>query len=404
MRRLRIAILHRHYAPSGGGAERYAAALAAQLAQRHEVHVYAQHIAPDAGAPGVTVHPVSAPWARPRWLNQLWYATATWWATRRGFDIVHAHENTWHGNVQTVHVLPVWHNHWAGRSGWKRWSRSVSACFSPRLWTYLGLEALRFRVPDVQRPVAGAEVAQPGALARCVIATSEPVRAILAQTFPACVPALRVLTPGIEAVHEPSPAERREARAQLQLAADAQWLVFVGNDFAKKGLDTLLQAMALLPPQACLLVVGNGGGRRGHDAAAGFQARARALGLTQRVVFAGALADVSVAYRAADLLVHPTREDTFAMVVLEAMAAGRPVVVSAAPWCGMAAMLRAGEDASLLSDPFDAAGLAAAVQPLLNDAPLRARRRERGLAFAAAHTWEAKAREQEALYACCVRP
>lgn len=392
MKRLRIAVLHRHYAPAGGGAERYAAALAAQLAQRHEVHFFAQTLAPDAAAPGVTVHRVSAPLPRPRWLNQLWYATATWWATRRGFDIVHAHENTWHGNVQTVHVLPVWHNYWAGRTGWKWWSRTLAACLSPRMWTYLGLEALRFRLPKRS--------------ARCIVATSEPVRDILEQTFPACAPALQVLTPGVDAVLNLPWAERQADRAQarqaLGLEPEQQWLLFVGNDFAKKGLDTLLQAMVHLPLSARLLVVGNGGGRRGADGVAAFQARASDLGVGCRVRFAGALADVSVAYRAADLLVHPTREDTFAMVVLEAMAFGRPVVVSAAPWCGMATLLRDGADASLLADPQDATALALAVQRLLDDPALRAVRRQNGLAFAAMHAWPAKAREQERLYGHCV--
>ncbi|MBK6650923.1 MAG: glycosyltransferase [Betaproteobacteria bacterium] len=93
---------------SGGGAERYAIALVEHLSQRHEVHVFAQEIGHQSR--GVTYHKVSTPLRRPRWINQLWYAFATWRATREGFDIVHSHENTWHGNVQTVHVLPVWHN------------------------------------------------------------------------------------------------------------------------------------------------------------------------------------------------------------------------------------------------------------------------------------------------------
>ena len=104
-KKLRIAVLNRNFSPTGGGAERYSIALVEQLAARHEIHVFSQQF--DHHWPGVTYHRISTPFKRPRWVNQLWYATATWWATRLGFDLVHSHENTWHGQVQTVHVLPV---------------------------------------------------------------------------------------------------------------------------------------------------------------------------------------------------------------------------------------------------------------------------------------------------------
>ena len=84
--KLRIAVLSRNFVATGGGAERYAIALVEQLAQQHEIHVYAQTIAHQ--HPSVTYHQVATPLRRPRWINQLYFATATWWATRKGFDIV----------------------------------------------------------------------------------------------------------------------------------------------------------------------------------------------------------------------------------------------------------------------------------------------------------------------------
>ena len=103
--RQKIAVLSRNFSTTGGGAERYAVAVVEQLAQRHEVHVFTQQVGNRIA--GVTYHPVALPLRRPRWINQMYFATATWWATRRGFDVVHSHENSWHGQVQTVHVLPV---------------------------------------------------------------------------------------------------------------------------------------------------------------------------------------------------------------------------------------------------------------------------------------------------------
>ncbi|MDB5947266.1 MAG: glycosyl transferase, group 1, partial [Ramlibacter sp.] len=70
--RLRVAVLNRVFSPSAGGAETYSIRLVEQLAQGHEIHVFAQEI--DHDWPGVVYHRVSRPLRRSGWLNQLWYA------------------------------------------------------------------------------------------------------------------------------------------------------------------------------------------------------------------------------------------------------------------------------------------------------------------------------------------
>ena len=140
--RLRIAVLSRNFSTTGGGAERYSIALVEQLAVRHEVHVFAQAIAHD--FPGVNYHRIPMPMERPRWINQLYFGWKTWRATRTGFDIVHSHENSWHGNVQTVHVLPVKHTLFAGKRGLALALRWLKVVTSPRLLAYLWLEKRRY--------------------------------------------------------------------------------------------------------------------------------------------------------------------------------------------------------------------------------------------------------------------
>jgi hypothetical protein len=103
--RVKIAVLHRTFRRDAGGAEAYAVAIALAMSESHDVHVFAQEM--DNSLNAVTYHPIPLFFKRPRWLNQLWFALATWWLTRRGFDVVHSHENTWHGQVQTVHVVPM---------------------------------------------------------------------------------------------------------------------------------------------------------------------------------------------------------------------------------------------------------------------------------------------------------
>lgn len=373
--RLRIAVFNRTFSPTGGGAERYSIALVEQLSARHELHVFAQEI--DHQWPGVTYHKVSAPLRRPRWINQLWFATATWWATRSGFDIVHSHENTWHGEVQTVHVLPVRHSLFQGRQGFRRALRWVKVLTSPRLLAYLGLERARY-------------AARPG---RQVVVTSESLRPIMEAAYPASRAALSVVTPGINMPQLPISANRKsEARAKLGLPAEATCLLFVGNDYRKKGLEGLLRAMAQLPAEVVLAVVGN----PAHIAE--FRALADTLKLGARVIFLGALKDVGPAYEAADALVHPTFEDTFAMVVLEAMAHGLPVVVSGPRYCGIAGLLAQSANALLLDDPRDAGELARVLGELLGRPALRETLSRGAAAFAQRYQWCEIALQQEGLY------
>ena len=370
--RLRIAVLNRVFSTTGGGAESYSIRLVEQLAARHEVHVFAQQIGHQ--WPGVTCHLVSSPMRKPRWVNQLWYATATWLATRRGFDVVHSHENGWQGRVQTIHVKPVRHNLLAGRTGWRRTLRWLKIASSPRLLTYLWLEGARFR-------------SRPG---QQVVLTSSSLRADALAAYPHAAGAMSVVTPGVSMPE--SGWDRAAARRELGLPASGRLLLFVANDYARKGLTTLLAALVTLPRDVQLAVVGNTGqAQRFRDLAA-------AAGVDRRVHFLGALDSVGKAYRAADALVHPTLDDTFAMVVLEGLAHGLPVVVSGPAQCGISTLLRDGRDALLLTDPQDSQELVDTLHRLLADKALQQRLSTHGRAFAQAHTWERAAQEYERLY------
>ena len=373
-RKLRIAVLNRTFSPTGGGAERYSMALVEQLAAKHEIHVFAQEI--DHHWPGVSYHRISAPLRKPRWINQLWFATATWWATRRGFDVVHSHENTWHGDVQTVHVLPVKYNLFQGRAGWRLMLRWIKVVSSPRLLTYLLLERHRY-------------APRPG---RQLVVTSESLRAIMAQTYPGSGGKLSVITPGITLPPSITPERKRAARVFLGLPVEGICLLFVANDYRKKGLHTLLDALAQLPADIILAVVGNAG------QISLFREQVNALKLEQRVFFLGPLKEVGPAYEATDCLVHPTLEDTFAMVVLEAMAHGLPVVVSGAKYCGISGLLTEGVNALILDDPRDAPALADSLLDVLNQTAQTAQLARGAIDFAMHYQWRELALKQEALY------
>ncbi len=151
-----------------------------------------------------------------------------------------------------------------------------------------------------------------------------------------------------------------------------------------KGVPDLLQALASLQGENIrLLVVGDG------DLRPSYEQQAHRIGLSDRVRFCGRVSDPDLPahYALCDLLVLPstTRGEAFGVVLLEAMATGKPVIASNLP--GVRSVVSDGE-AGLLVPPGDVARLAQAIGALLDDP---SRRQEMGVVgrakVEAAYTW-----------------
>jgi glycosyltransferase involved in cell wall biosynthesis len=122
-----------------------------------------------------------------------------------------------------------------------------------------------------------------------------------------------------------TPAERQAARATLGLPLETVLVLYVGRLAPEKGVDTLLDAWAMVEATPdtnglALVLVGDG------PAAEQYRERARAE--LQHTWFLGRLDDVRPALQAADLLVLPSLSEGMSNAVLEAMAAGLPTVAT----------------------------------------------------------------------------
>jgi glycosyltransferase involved in cell wall biosynthesis len=140
----------------------------------------------------------------------------------------------------------------------------------------------------------------------------------------------------------------------------------VGRLITQKGHADLLRAWSLLGDgrrNAVLVVLGEGSERPA------LEALAAALGLTGSIRFAGFREDAASLLPALDLLAHPSLFEGLPNAVLEAMAAGLPVVATAIP--GNDELIRDGET-GLLVPPGDPPALARALGRLLGDPALRA--------------------------------
>ena len=158
-------------------------------------------------------------------------------------------------------------------------------------------------------------------------------------------------------------SRRTASRAKLGFVDTDFVVLLIGNDWKKKGLDTLLQAAAHLRdlPLKGLIV--------GDDDPGLYTASINALCLERQVQFVPTSSDVLQFYAASDLYAGPSLEDSFGLPIIEAMACGQPVIVSSA--AGASEMVHDGSSGFILQDPQDHLQLASLIRRICTDQNLR---------------------------------
>jgi D-inositol-3-phosphate glycosyltransferase len=187
-----------------------------------------------------------------------------------------------------------------------------------------------------------------------------------------------------------SPGEQRGARAALGLG-DGPVLLFVGRIQPLKGLELAVGALDLLSrADATLVVIGGPSGPEGLIELQRIEEQVAALGLRGRVRFVPPQQHhvLSTYYRAADVVVVPSRSESFGLVALEAMACGVPVVAAAVG--GLLTLVEDGRTGFLVEDR-DPASFAKCIDQLLVDPALRADMGRAAATVAAGYTWSAAA-------------
>lgn len=321
---------------SSGGIERVTVQLArGYRALGHEVTVFATGWDPAEEA-HVALRHVTAP-ERPAWLRTLTLPGAVTRAlARESFDFVHGQgTSTWHCDLLTFHSV---------HAAWLEHSVAASGAWSP--------QGLAKRVYPFHRAAIGVERRQVRTHRGMFHGCSSEVADEIVRHYGADAARVFAEPWGIDFDEfRPDAEVRARVRAEWGVDASARVLLLVANEFHRKGLGPLLEALPLLAPDVVLAVAGRAD-------AAPYRALAERLGVASRVLFLGHRAPAPC-YQAADLFVLPSTYEGWGLVVGEALASGVPVVASVFP--GSRAMVRPNENGALLDDPRDVRALAAAI-------------------------------------------
>ena len=246
--------------------------------------------------------------------------------------------------------------------------------------------------PSGQWFATGTVVPRSARAARIVICPSEATKRSAVRIFGLDPGRCRVIPLGVETdfALPVSPTVRAEVTARYALPD--RYLLQVGTVQPRKNYVTTLRALKRIPieQRITLLVVGGFGWK--YD---GVVQAVRELDLRDWVRFVGYadMPDLPALYQLAQAVAFPSLDEGFGLPVLEAFAAGTPVVASNA-----GAIPEVAGDAALLSAPEDVEALAGNLLRLLTDGQLRERKVAAGRARAALYSWSATAAAHRAVY------
>ncbi len=372
---MKLAIVRQKYTPYGGAERFVARALDALRAQGVAVEIVARNWAGESA--GVRCDPF--------YLGRTWrdrsFARCVQGVIASGrYDLVQSHER-----------IPGCHIFRAGdgvHATWLALSGKPLAALSPWHRYTLAAEEAMFRHPNL----------------KAVICNSRMVKDDIARRFPEVAGKLHVITNGVDLAHF-HPGLRAEHRADMRAKVGAGGtatagsaanletapvVLFVGSGYERKGVATLLEALARMETSiAEAWIVG----RDKHEAR--YRTLAERLGISGRVRFFGAQDDVRPFYAAADLFCLPTRYDPFPNAALEALACGLPVVTTTT--CGAADLV---QDCGAVCSPGDPVALARQLDALC---PRAASLAPAARLAAANHDIATTASQLAALYQKCLR-
>jgi len=374
---MKIAFVIRLFNPEIGGVEGVARSLASGLAAKgHDVHVFTSERA-ECGIDGVTIHRVNG-WQFSSIAKTLSFPYFAKKAIRQqgGFDIVHAFSRMAGADIYRLADPPQAAHLNRNYQGFKR----VFTKLSLRNRTILGLERKTYQ--NYQTTLVTNSYRTRRDLERFCAVEGSRVSVIRNGVN------TERFHPGLREIH------RAPILNELGIPKDARVLLFMGNDFRRKGLAQTVQVLDTLQKQAIgeqalhLIVVG-------LERSPQFRKDVKDRGLKPIVHFMGRCKNSERFYGAADVFILPTREDPFANTILESLACGVPVITTRTNGAGE--ILESKLEGTVVASADDCDAMATAALDLFNT-PDVVKVRDACRNRATQYSWDQAVAHYEALY------
>lgn len=188
---------------------------------------------------------------------------------------------------------------------------------------------------------------------------------------------------------------RAAVRAELGLDEETLLFLFIGNDPRRKGLITVIESFikADLPGSHLLAIGTDPYSKNAFDKP---KKISRDAGFEERITFLGEQKDANRYFAAADVFLFPSIYETYGLVVIEAMASGLPVITSRTG--AFPEIVDHGVNGFLLDDASDVEGMAGYMKNLHASDDLRERMAAAGRRTALENTWDKQVRKTLSLY------
>ncbi|MEJ2656119.1 MAG: glycosyltransferase family 4 protein [Desulfobacterales bacterium] len=367
---IRVAVIIPKYGLVGG-AETYVFELCERLALRGEFQIHVLANKWRKGKAPITFHKIPII-SFPRFLQPLSFA---YFAKKHihlsDYSLVHSHDRIFGMDLLTFHGIP--------HETWIRNIRRRHLTLFDRATAWVEQKGFKNQRLKIVMPVSGL------------------VQEEVVKRYGFLKDKILMNPPGVDlerfSILDPLKC-RQEILLQYGWSQKDIIVLFVSMNFKLKRLDLVLKSMAFVAGKERensnlkLLVVGKGDEKR-------FKKLARDMGISKQVIFAGVTREVEKYYMAADIFAMPSSFDTFGLVVLEAMAAGLPVIISKS--VGARDLVKEGLNGFILSEEPSVSEMGTSLSLLL-DSGKRKLMGENGRRVARLHTWDKTADRVADLY------
>ncbi len=343
-----------------GGAEQFVAELTNRLVASagHDFHVYANRW--EKSTAPITFHRIPII-SFPKYLTTLSFAYfAKRQIERNKVSLIHSHERIFAADIFTLHGIP--HRYWVRNIRRKHMSLyDLATAWVEKKLVYEG-NCKKF------------------------VAVSSLTKDIFLNEYKIDSRLVDVIHPGVD-LHDytklDKDAVRYDIRRELGINGAEPVILFASMNFEIKGLDNILLSLSKLKSQKRkfkLLIVGKGNIKK-------YTQIAQKAEISSNIIFTGPVSKEKMIkiYLSSDFYIMLSKFDTFGMVVLEAMAAGLPVIISSN--VGAKDLVREGKNGFIINNTSDSDYIAAKIDELCNE-NIRNRMAEAAYQTATQNTWD----------------